>query len=613
MEGSERSSTIVTPSRLSFPGAPPYPDVCDSTYTDPWLPGPSLRDLAFHRSTLLTHSFNTNPHALSSLVQRPPPGQVWNETVQSTVQTEGEDNEVAPPTLECPNLWAPQYIGIYLSYLIVGFVYGSSMALVYPFCVALDSESGNVCYALRGDLCMFWSLKIFIGFLTDTRPIFGYRRKPYLLLGWTIAACATAFLASWGRCHWDNNRSHDLQILLWCFWINNAGYVIADVAMDSQLIEYAQMEPAATRGKVQGNAYLIRSIGFLLADALTAFSFNSKEYSGDFDFSLTLEQFAWVLTAVQLAPMPFWIALKEQRLSFATRTPELFAPYEGAQVVDMSPTIVPTRGRRRTLQLVWDIMQNRFFGTLMCFIFVNNASNEVSVAARQVVNHEWVKMQPAVNALDLMSQDATTALGIFCCKQWFRDANWRLVLAFTTAFTVGLGILYWLVVWDICRSPWFAVSIDVDKSFAQGVSYLITIWAITEIAPVGLEGMTYALGTTMGNSGQNFGGYVTQLLNGFFDVQEPDIVKDTPEVRRNYVENSLCVMCCQIFYLIFMHWMPSQKEDAQMRRAMAGRSRRYAWVVAMILLVSVVWGSVTKILTVYYPCSPVLGGNCDDK
>ena len=40
-----------------------------------------------------------------------------------------------------------------------------------------------------------WSLKFIFGMVNDCFPICGYRRKPYMIMGWAFCACALTILA----------------------------------------------------------------------------------------------------------------------------------------------------------------------------------------------------------------------------------------------------------------------------------------------------------------------------------------------------------------------------------------------------------------------------------
>merc|ERR1719454_2558552 len=113
---------------------------------------------------------------------------------------------------------------------------------------------------------LFWSYKIFYGFISDTVPIRGQRRKPYLIIGWTIAiicsivqALVANFSGTVDVCYNVNSSrtpcsgpdvekgpftasAISVNTITLLMTANNFGYVMADVAMDSMAIQLAQRE-----------------------------------------------------------------------------------------------------------------------------------------------------------------------------------------------------------------------------------------------------------------------------------------------------------------------------------------------------------------------------------
>ncbi len=104
------------------------------------------------------------------------------------------------------------------------------------------------------------TIKMIFGFVSDNYPILGYRRKPYMLLGWMLASgiILTLLLSS------DLSMSYDeeclpippidapsLQWLGSCFFIFGIGMWLADVMADSLVAEKARLEPLAIRGSLQ--------------------------------------------------------------------------------------------------------------------------------------------------------------------------------------------------------------------------------------------------------------------------------------------------------------------------------------------------------------------------
>uniref|UniRef100_K3W664 Uncharacterized protein n=1 Tax=Globisporangium ultimum (strain ATCC 200006 / CBS 805.95 / DAOM BR144) TaxID=431595 RepID=K3W664_GLOUD len=83
-----------------------------------------------------------------------------------------------------PNLLSKDHIGLILQYAAVGIVYGVMPATIYPFLQSYLNASGTQIVTAGTLVVLPWSFKIFYGIVSDCFPIFGYRRRPYMLLGW---------------------------------------------------------------------------------------------------------------------------------------------------------------------------------------------------------------------------------------------------------------------------------------------------------------------------------------------------------------------------------------------------------------------------------------------
>ncbi|KAG3163957.1 hypothetical protein PI126_g5306 [Phytophthora idaei] len=141
----------------------------------------------------------------------------------------------------------------------------------------------------------------------------GYRRRPFMIIGWTLCfimllvmACMKAgdpyypeyayasmnvttlspeVVASFNT---DAPSTGSKFIVL--MMIAAIGYVGADVAADAMMVEVAQREPEATRGHTQTTIYMVRTVFVTISSILTGFAFNGTHYGGDFDFSLSFPQ-----------------------------------------------------------------------------------------------------------------------------------------------------------------------------------------------------------------------------------------------------------------------------------------------------------------------------------
>jgi hypothetical protein len=92
-----------------------------------------------------------------------------------------------------------------------------------------------------------FTIKVAIGFLSDTFPICGQRRKPYFIIGYLLCIPALVCLALLG-----------LSVLI---FISALGQLIADVMADTMVVERAKLEAEESRGSFQSACYAIRFTG----------------------------------------------------------------------------------------------------------------------------------------------------------------------------------------------------------------------------------------------------------------------------------------------------------------------------------------------------------------
>jgi hypothetical protein len=162
------------------------------------------------------------------------------------------------------------YIGIIANYFSVGLMIGGSTSLLYPVLIVQAGATASLMTASYAVVMVFWSYKIVFGFLSDCFPIFGYKRKPYLVIGWLFCATVLLFLAEEGN---DVDPRHLVIMLA----LANMGYVWADVAADGFMVWIAHREPIEKRGKMQTLVYSMNKLGQIAINVLILFGFSGPE------------------------------------------------------------------------------------------------------------------------------------------------------------------------------------------------------------------------------------------------------------------------------------------------------------------------------------------------
>lgn len=217
------------------------------------------------------------------------------------------------------NIWSREYIELIAQYAIVGMIFGTLPGTVYPFLFNYLNMEGTQVVSAVVLLNMPWSFKIFYGMITDCVPIMGYRRRPFMVIGWTLSFAMLLVMACMdaGAPYYPDNKYATMEkeeltpeitatfneaahqvggkfIVL--MMIAAIGYVGADVAADAMMVEVAQREPEATRIYTQTTIYMVRTAFVTISSILTGLAFNGKDYGGDFNFSHSFPQLMVILT-----------------------------------------------------------------------------------------------------------------------------------------------------------------------------------------------------------------------------------------------------------------------------------------------------------------------------
>ena len=108
---------------------------------------------------------------------------------------------------------------------------------------------------IRKEQVMPWNLKVFIGFLSDTKPIRGLRRKPYMFIGTFVCATAWILLGLWPQ------ESLAIGWMCMLLFLGVSGMIVGDVMADALVVERVKFE--AIKGSIQAQCWMLRFGGGL--------------------------------------------------------------------------------------------------------------------------------------------------------------------------------------------------------------------------------------------------------------------------------------------------------------------------------------------------------------
>lgn len=533
---------------------------------------------------------------------------------QSETDTAEEDaKDKSPGALNDP--WVR--VGFYCQYFAVGIIYGGLPAMSYGFFLGYMNVPAYV-YATASVInSLPWSFKFFFGFINDTVPIRGLRRKPYMILGWCV--CTAVLIVLWfqhlpppywcidertgryikkveinGTTHAavPCNPSARSQGGHWAFLMMFAalGYVIADVASDGLLVQYARLEPAATRGTTQTMAYFTRTVGSVCASLLVGFGMSSKLYNGSFDFGFSFTTMCGILAIPAAIMVPVTALLIKEPV---------------------------TEGRHTCIEyrhLCWELLSSQAFFWVVLYCLLFGAISGVSTTAGGLVKNYWANVESFQNQLFSLTGSVLFAAGLFLVKKYFLHASWRKMICFTTIWLNCVDMIFTtLTTFNIVRNQYFYLGEAVLIEVPAAASFVVSTYVMVEMADGGNEGLVYGLLTTASNLGNPFAQALSNQIFGAFpeDLSDPaNYIADTSSFRMQVFISFVVSYAFSFIGLLTLFFLPWQKEEAQHRKKTWSKDSRYA-IATLCLLGFCFSYSITVNFLSMFPstmCLKVAGG-----
>ncbi|KAG7391029.1 hypothetical protein PHYPSEUDO_006164 [Phytophthora pseudosyringae] len=236
-------------------------------------------------------------------------------------------------------LLSVECIGLLAQYAGVGFLAGIIPGVIYPVLQGYLNAEGTTVVSATVLVQIPWCYKMFFGVISDCFPIMGYRRRPYMVIGWLFCIAILFVMAAMSipDPYYGDSAMHNIDEENWTddqidsinanapnsagkyvvpMMLASFGYLMCEVAADAMVVEYAQREPIEQRGRVQTAVYAIKTSFTAVGAAVIAFFMNGEEYAGSFSFSLSFQELM-LITGVICAPLVFvsWCLLNEERVT----------------------------------------------------------------------------------------------------------------------------------------------------------------------------------------------------------------------------------------------------------------------------------------------------------
>ncbi|RHZ32934.1 hypothetical protein DYB37_004355 [Aphanomyces astaci] len=510
------------------------------------------------------------------------------------------------------DVFSREAFALYIQYGAVGVIFGMIPVLNYPiFNIYLNLEG----YQTASYIVLTrigWSFKVIFGLLSDCVTIYGYRRKSWILIGWTIAMICLSVLAflPFGEpfCNREKTKycrkaleqvpAAELQyfnldapnngtffILLSMFIA--FGYVLAASASDAMVVEYAQREPEAIRGRIQTAIYVVRTLTGILAYLVVAFGLNGPNYAGSFSFELSPNApYGICLVPCVLVVLSTLFLLVEKKTE-----PLSFTQWWGT---------------------FWESLQSRVMWQICLFRFLSNFFNGVHTTAGLPISTHWAKVEPLNDSIFNIFGNMLYAGILAIVGKWGLNWNWRWTIAAGTLGVIVIdSFVVYMTIWDVVRNQWFYTGVTLAENIPYGLRFIVATYMAVEIADKGNEGAIYGLVTTVSNLAGPFASIFYKYVNSFFKVRQNDVKSDTLEVRWDVAYVHMISYGCKVASLFWLFLLPPQKAEIQALKARGGKSKVAGVILVSTFVVCVSFTVTTSIMSIFplTKCYRIAGGN----
>lgn len=493
----------------------------------------------------------------------------------------------------------------------IGILFYSFPRMVYPFFtnyLNMDGYQNTAAYTL---LLLPWTLKIFFGILSDTIPICGYHRRPYMIIGWlwtTLFLCIMGLYISEpypyfkypedmdkspssvsdDRLNKDASDQGFKYILL--MMMASSGFVLVDVVTGGMVVELSQKEPESIRGTFQSTMYSCKALFGTLSVIFIGLSMSGPEYGGTFNWSL---KFSTIMILFAIIPVALlipsaWFYIEEEKVD----------------TKDMKPI-------SERLRKIYSIIKQRAVYQYMLYEFGAGMFSTFSAAPVTIVQREWAGVKPFNESVFAVIGSLVFSLTLYIVSKYGLNWNWRYMIIFSTFAIISIdSFVSFCTIFNIIRNQWFWLGGPILEELPTGISFIVGVFVIIEIAEPGYEGVTLALLTTIRNLMYPFSATIYKAIDAYFDAFADDIERDDIDARWQVAYTFMIMYVAKFCSLFWLVLLPSQKKEAQELKKNGGSSAMAGNAAILLFIFVFIWSTAINMMTIIpsTACYQIAGG-----
>ncbi|WP_448603969.1 folate/biopterin family MFS transporter [Thermoleptolyngbya sp.] len=409
----------------------------------------------------------------------------------------------------------PELVAILLVYFVQGILGLARLAVSFFLKDDLALSPAQVS-ALLGVAAIPWMIKPVFGFMSDGLPIFGYRRRPYLVLSGVLGAIAWVAMATVVHSAWAATLAIALSSL---------AIAVSDVIVDSLVVERARLESSKASGSLQSVCWGASALGGLITAYLSGF---------------LLERFSVQTVFGITATFPLIVSLVAGLIAESPITQPTDWSVIRSQVKDLRAAI--------SQKSIW---------LPTAFLFLWQATPTAESAFFFFTTNDLGFTPEFLGRVRLVTSLASL-LGIWMFQRFFRTVPFRTFFGWTIVISTLLGMTMLLLVTHANRAigiddHWFSLGDSLILTVMGQIAYMPVLILAARLCPPGVEATLFALLMSVTNLAALVSYELGAGLMHWLGVSED-----------NFSNLWLLVIITNLSTLLplpFLGWLPGQEDE----------------------------------------------------
>jgi folate/biopterin transporter len=410
----------------------------------------------------------------------------------------------------------PELIAILLIYFVQGILGLARLAVSFFLKDELGMTPAEVS-AMLGVVAIPWIIKPLFGFMSDGLPIFGYRRRPYIVLSGLLGTAAWVGMAT---------VVHTPLAATGAIALSSISLAVSDVIADSLVVERARKETVSDAGSLQSLSWGASALGGLITAYLSG---SLLQHFSTHTIFLITASFPLIVSATA------WLIAEEKinkRTDFATVKDQL---KQLRQAVSQKTIWLPT-----------------------AFLFLWQATPSSDSAFFFFTTNELGFQPEFLGRVRLVTSIAALA-GIWLFQRYLKAIPFRVIFGWSTVIASALGMTTLLLVTHANRAlgiddQWFSIGDSLILTVIGQIAYMPVLVLSARLCPPGVEATLFAVLMSVTN------------LAGIISYEGGAILTHWLGITdRNFDNLWLLVVIANLSTLLplpFLNWLPAESTES---------------------------------------------------